>query len=1470
MRYIPLIITVFLSSLVSAAALELDYEELARSVDGGRIRETLEFFASGESRVAGYPGCDRAAAYIEEQFRKIGLLDVRSEAFNVAVPVDKGAGLRIVGEEEEIRLYSMWPNLVRTSTLPAEGIRAKLIYGRSGAFSEFNGKDVEGAVTLMDFNTWNKWLNPAMLGTRAVIFIEPDSTVHLEAEQKFLRVPLSVPRFWIAKEDARYLLDRLGESEGEVEMTARMVWEKRPAWNLMGVIPGTHPLIGHEILVLEAYYDAMSVVPAQAPGAEMASGITGLLELARYFRKHPPARTLLFLATSGHHLGLRGICDFLSRHCRKEEHYVRFVKDPIDIRLFIGLDLSTQTDELGVWDCTSSYSYKRFFAPLGKIFMRLSEEVCKGLELNPSDMLVNGISPTGGMGWETFVPGGKINTDSEVVLNAGTPALAFVTVNDARFLVDTPFDRPGRVRYDNLTRQIAFLAGLFRLAFEEPDLFRDFDRLRMNDSLRDLQGRVMSFPRRSMVPDRPRPGAVVALKTGYQKSLKGVRGTYYDVVDERGEYYISGIGVRGVAVEAYYLSPESGDIVYAPNRGAQAKIYPTQFNMTWWMTRSLSIVFPCIATDFYDTVDPRYLTKLSSINIYGEGNSAPQEYGYSIGYGPTEPVGVLFTRPGEKVKISMSSGLIGIRFLLLNSTSTESKEKARGEGFPTLAPGAFLRTSFQAAQDMWNLDEHRINELKTYGIENNRLNVLHQRARAYLEDAEDALEERRWGAFIEYTRAALGIESRAYPDVKATQNDVVKGIIFFMALVIPCAFFAERVIFTFGDIRMQILGFAGIFLVIWVFMSFVHPAFELSHPLIILLAFIILALAVMVMLFLWGKFDTYMRRLRTEAAVVHETDVGRISASYTAFVLGISNMKRRKVRTLLTLTTLLLLTFTVISFTSIKSRLKFNEIPRDNIGLYQGALIRNRAWNPLEEAAYEYALSDFQRDAVVVPRSWYFSRSKNYIKVKGEHGSAKALGILGLTTEETEVTGLDQYLVAGRWFREDEPKVCIVSTDMANLLGIETTDVDGTQVRVFGEMFTVVGIMDSRRMNKLEDLDGEVMTPADFQLTGGQAIQEIVDQERQEKAGLEESRIVIKPFVHLSPGNVLIMPYQTLRDVGSPLQSVAVRFREGVNVREQIEDFVSRLAVTLFAGIEEPGEEHIQVSVYSSLGLTSFRGLKNLFIPILIAALIVLNTMMGSVYERFREIGIYSSVGLAPVHIAFLFIAESCVYAVLGTVTGYLFGQAVAKLLVWGGWLSGFTLNYSSLSAVSSSVLVMAVVLLSTVYPARRASQMAVPDVTRKWRLPEPEGDEWRFDFPFTVGGRDVFGLCVFLIDYFDAYSEVSIGIFYTDGAKLDVFETDAGEGYTVDMNLWLAPYDLGVSEYVMFRAVPSGEHNVYTIDLYIRRSSGEYASWRRVNQRFLNVIRKQFLIWRTISPQVKEEYQDQGRRMLAEEAVAG
>ena len=80
-----------------------------------------------------------------------------------------------------------------------------------------------------------------------------------------------------------------------------------------------------------------------------------------------------------------------------------------------------------------------------------------------------------------------------------------------------------------------------------------------------------------------------------------------------------------------------------------------------------------------------------------------------------------------------------------------------------------------------------------------------------------------------------------------------------MLLVVPCAFFVERLVFTFSDIRMQIAGFGAAFVVIWIFLSQVHPAFDLSNPFVILLAFVILALAIFVISIVSSRFSDNIR-----------------------------------------------------------------------------------------------------------------------------------------------------------------------------------------------------------------------------------------------------------------------------------------------------------------------------------------------------------------------------------------------------------------------------------------------------------------------------------------------------------------------------------------------------------------------------------------------------------------------------------
>lgn len=1447
--------------MLIVAPVPLTWAETNKATEA-RVRETIAFMASRGSRVAGYPGSEEAANFVENAFREIGLGNIKREEYPVVVPMDRGATLTIVKEGTAFALQCLWPNLVKTSTLPAEGVRGPLMYGRSGTFSELRGWEIKGSIVLMDFNSWNRWLNVASLGARAVIFIEPEDASYSQADQKHMVVPLSVERFWIRRSDADQVLSRLEEGPFEVELKARMDWVQRPAWNILGTMPGADPARSEEVIVVQAYYDGMSVVPALTPGAEQASSIAGLLELARYLKSHPPARTIVFLATSAHFLNGRGMVDFLDRHARQEDYYAKRMEEPIPMKLFISLDLSSHSDQIGIWNSTTAEQYRRFFAPFGRRFTAYAESLGER-----PDALINGITPVQGMAWSTFVPGG-IRTDSQVAMDAGWPTLAFVTVNDARFTVDTPLDRVERIRMDDLTRQIRFLNRMLSMAFSDPDFFsglEDFGPV-LKDRLRSLNGHVRTFPHKSELPDRPVKGAVMALRRG-GKSYKGIRGVQYALTDQRGDFYVPGLPLGTVLVEAYVLDPESGEITYAPDLGDRAqKFYTPMKNIQFTTNNQTIVVFPCRATDFYDLVDPRYLKKLSELTVLSPTGVAPRQVGYSVGIGSFEPVGVVFVPLGEPIRLLMSAGLLGYRMLLVNSPGTEDLAMARGKGFRLETHGALANTSFLAARDMWRLNEARIQVLKERGIYNERVAQLHDRTLALLRRAEEAQAARRWDDFVAYTRAALGIESRAYPDVLSTQNDVIKGIVFFLALVIPAAFFGERLLFAAPDIRWQIGGFGLVLLVIWLLISQLHPAFKMAHPLVILLAFAIMAMAFFVLFLILSRFNRYMMEYKSRQAMgTYNTDISRVSASYAAFMLGISNMRRRKLRTTLTLTTLILLTFTVLSFTAYRSSLRFMAFETRREGTYEGALIRNQRWEALQPSTWDYAQSDFEQDAVVSPRNWYIlinQQEKNFITVKYSGRSVKALGVLGLTPQEPEITPLKDALIAGTWFEQDRERTCVLSTEMAERLGIGPADVGRAYVHLFGERFTVRGLMDAEKMEAIRDLDGEPLTPVDFQLSATQALTLEGPVERLEMEDAVEHR----SFVHLDASNTVIVPYGTLKEVGGSLRSIAVRFHEGVDVRRRIEDFLMRVASTLFGGIRDEKTGRTRVYAYTSMGLTSVEGLIALLVPMMIAALIVLNTMLGAVYERTREIGIYSSVGLAPVHIAFLFVAEACVYAVIGITLGYMLGQGASKILIWTHWVRGINLNYSSMSAVVSAALVMGVVLLSTLYPARIAARTAVSDVTRRWKLPPSKQDAWVFEFPFTVNRAEVLSLCGFLFNYFEAYSQEGLGMFYAEKTRIVQMETPEGQEYAVQLLLWLAPFDMGVSQYVQFGMEPTGTPGIYAIQVFIHRISGQDTTWRRVNQRFMNRLRKEFLIWQTLKRDVRNRNRDVAERVIVRE----
>ena len=1451
---------------VSAAGASQDSPPASAPDLTARVEAAVNTFASG-SRITGYPGNARAASYIEEELRRNGCVDIRREQYSVGVPVEEGSRLVLPRSGDIIPVFGLWPNHVRTTTTPPEGIELPLVYGGQGEYADFEGVPLKGSAVLMEFNSWDHWARAARFGARAFIFIEPEDTGYLQTLGKFTSVPLDIPRFWIDRQAGLKLRDRVAAGEPvSVVIHSRMDWREKPAWNIWGKVVGVDPELRDQTIVVDAYYDGISVVPALAPSAETSCSIVALLELARHLKSHPPARTVILSATGAHFQGQRGMTDFLDRHARKNEEYAKWMEEPLNAGLFISLDLSSRTDQVAIWNNSDRFELKRLFVPFSRRFTAYAREVAAEQGREPTAAFANGISPIKGIDWPTLAPGG-VPTSGTVAMEAGQLALSFVTTHDARLSLNSPLDRAEGVRFGQLAAQIRFLNGILSLAFDDPELLsnlEEFDPV-LRDNLRTHQIKVRSFPRRAQIPARPVPQAVVS--EGFDLVEKGIHQERYYLTNEDGDVKLHGLLVgKTTGISAFVLDRETGEIQFAPDLSERAQKFAGKPGFSgkiswvprWTADEKTLVLFPCIPGELFGLGGSS-----DSFKILDRSGRAPRQFGYSrSGF-----AGLVFADrdlPEQTDGLKIMAGTFGGARFLLNSPGGKDENTARGIGYhfkrDTLTP-----TDFYVVRDMMRLNEARLHTMRKHAIENLSVSRFQQNGRRLLQRAEAAMAEHRWDDYTSDIREAGGMIFRAYPAVIGTLNDVIKGMVFFLALVVPAAFFAERLVLASPDIRMQLTGFVAVLVVIWAIISQVHPAFAIAHPLVVLLAFAIMAMAVFVLLMVVTRFNRYLREYRAEQARVHQTDISRFSAAYTAFMLGISNMRRRKLRTSLTLGTITLLTFTVLSFSSFKPEVRFFAFSHPHEGAYEGALIRHHNWDWVDRWKMEAARSYFGERAVLSPRNWYIadpSEEKKYIRVSKEERSSLATAMLGLAPQERGVTGVHTALVAGDFFESHEERSCLLPVEMADILGIGGGPAPGDSVRVLGTMLRVRGLFDSEAFFALHDLDDEPLTPVDFHRSSA----EMMGSRPQKVEDTSERKEESRAFIHLHPDNIVILPFETLRGAGGELRSVAMRFESGGDIRGMIEGFITQTPMTLFAGTRDPETGRIAVASYTSVGLTAVEGFQALVIPMLIAGLIVLNAMMGAVYERFREIDIYSAVGLAPMHIALLFIAEACVYAVIGVTMGYLLGQTLGKAIVTFDIAAGVNLNYSSYAAVVSAAVVMAVVLASTVYPARVASRAAVPDLVRRWKPPRPTGDRWEFEFPFMVSSGEVVGISGFLANFFDAYKEESIGDFYAEKVTL-VSEKPApgAPQYSLQMLTWLAPFDMGVSQYLQLDFLPAADGSgIYTVEVFIQRLSGQDTYWQRVNQRFMNTLRKQFLLWHTLKTDARAYHREKAEAMLA------
>ncbi|HET6430266.1 MAG TPA: M28 family peptidase, partial [Phycisphaerae bacterium] len=927
-----IVATVVLSAVISRPK-DLTLE-MSTAVEAGvqgdlsveRMSGLIDRLASLGSRVTGQGGDRAALEIVLEQLRATGIDEIQVQDFPVAAPVSDSAALTAPGADGPVtvRLHPLWPNLARTSQTPPAGLTGPLVYVGAGDDDDLAGKTLAGAILVFDWDSDRQWLGAGEFGAKAVIFRAADQGSGYTARNKFLTVPANVPRFYVGPADVA-ALDALAKQQAPATIHCRQAWRAVTASNILAQVTPGDPAADPDKpdqapIVLHAYYDSISVVPSLSPGAEQACGAAAVVELARFLRQMPtpPRRPVYALLTGGHGQGLAGMTHFLSELRRelaegagreKAETVLGRMGKP---GLFVGLDLSSRSDRMGVF-CAGSFRGQPIqrlrpkYSVLGQKLNAFAAGFADGSDDQEPGGLVDCINLTLGRGWWTYFPYAAA-FESELATMAQMPAITLATINDDRRYVDTPQDTPSRMRMDLFARQVLCeprrRAGLANLVLALGAWRGPFVSSGLPNQWAAVAGRVVWLDQRTdYTPNKPLTRAVVFLKTGQgEKFLMGTRGGAAAITDDDGAFRFDGL-IKAAAnwqfnnclVEAYGPATEEflaanpdavgeyrkvlararrdpveidrdGGVLFAVDM-ARAKEYPWRIKVVRAEQHLNLVCFPCKAVSLFALTDPREYIDLSDLQILDAATQSPPfQFGQSATDMPTGRSEAncvsLWADPTLRVRLTFGFGFQKRRLILTGATP----DNPEGEGFLLEELETVPSMVLQGAGDMWALDEFRIDRLTRHGISNPRVRQIHAESAECLDRARDALGRGDYRTYREAAENGWALEGKAYGELLSITNNMIRGVLFYLAVLIPFSYCLERLLLAGGTIRRRIGGMTAIFAVSFAVLAAVHPAFRFTlTPLIVLLAFLILSLAATVSFLLTGRFDRMLQEQKAAA-----------------------------------------------------------------------------------------------------------------------------------------------------------------------------------------------------------------------------------------------------------------------------------------------------------------------------------------------------------------------------------------------------------------------------------------------------------------------------------------------------------------------------------------------------------------------------------------------------------------------------
>lgn len=395
-----------------------------------------------------------------------------------------------------------------------------------------------------------------------------------------------------------------------------------------------------------------------------------------------------------------------------------------------------------------------------------------------------------------------------------------------------------------------------------------------------------------------------------------------------------------------------------------------------------------------------------------------------------------------------------------------------------------------------------------------------------------------------------------------------------------------------------------------------------------------------------------------------------------SFSFAMNALRNNKLRTLLSLLGVTIGIFSIIAVLAAvdsldqKIKKELSSLDKNTIYLFNGSFGPSEVprWKRDQFPNVTYTEYEYLKTSLPDAQELAFQIFLSWETVKYEEKSVSNVNVVPVSYEFIDIQGLE--FTDGRFYNESESNsgaaVTVIGHELANSL-FENIDPIGKEIRLYGQRFTVIGVLKKQGSGMFGDDDTSAFIPVNF-----------IRRMYGDNNGSMTPVIVIKP-------------------------------EKGIDMEAFKADLKQKLRT--FRGVKTGEIDNFFVNVFSGFtdlidGVIGFMNLGGWVIAgfsLLVGGFGVANIMFVSVKERTNLIGIQKSLGAKNRFILFQFLFEAVILCLIGGLIGiflvWIIAITLTKLLDFE-----FVLSLSNIMLGSGLAIVIG--LIAGILPAISASKL--------------------------------------------------------------------------------------------------------------------------------------------------------------------